>query len=366
MANYYLDAIQGAISSSAGRALEEIFFTRYQHKAFPRTALIFTRFIADNEAFEAVCGALAAADVGSALVEQIRGVRNSEVGGGVPPDGNEGVPGMGKEGLLTPVHTAAIVAYSLVHYLQAPFRLDSLPALAHLPEVWLWDRERLSSIRDDVDVLMLQVSLLVLIRQTLAPVRRALSDDDVQELFHRLDVLLRDPGFFYDHLVTELVRYVRAKSELVAEGESTGNQPAALGSTAQIEGPLRSPGSSGTQSALCLPPRWEVALEDSIRSYIAPGHAVLNIYKTRIYTVLLRSLVDILTPGGEVDGYLSLLPRYSLAVRCHADAIGRIVRKLRKVFQICVVVNGRVFGSILSAALVSNRGQHFQEMKTRD
>ncbi len=209
--------------------------------------------------------------------------------------------------LTTAKSHAAILFCRLV---QVPCRLDGREAGAILPEIHAWDGSRLAAIRDDIDIIALQATLMITLKQTLPRilVRTAAStqasdlnvfaDSDFDELTSRMDALLRSPDIDLKSVVIEAVRFVRV---CVTRSQALHSQ-----------------------AKVVLLPTFENALTQALTNSVTPSAPILKLFYQRIFKCVLRACA-----GVPVSPILS---RYSLNGDYH-----------RKLLLDCMDDCGRLF-----------------------
>jgi len=107
----------------------------------------------------------------------------------------------------------SIIAKYFLQILQVSQRLDSREGLQTLPEVFGWDASRLANFRDDIDIIALELTIIIVLKQTIARYNITLSEDDEIEFQTRLDVILREPDVRTPLIVTEAFRTAKNNAE---------------------------------------------------------------------------------------------------------------------------------------------------------
>lgn len=223
----------------------------------------------------------------------------------------------------------ALLVHAFVGLFNLPVRLDSIQAVLKscVPESLRWDAARLSAIRDSVDLVVLQATMLVTVRQALtaAPTDAgtrhvALTEDDTKELYFRLDVLLRDPAVFLPHLATEVTRFVKARSL----ADASAGDIAASRSVS-----------------------WEQELERGVKAAVAPDHPVLSLFSKRVLRLMTLSLL-----GADIS---ALLATHSLSSPLLKKAVLDLIQSTRRVFGHNCQVYGALYQSVLQKAVEQSR-----------
>jgi hypothetical protein len=69
-----------------------------------------------------------------------------------------------------------------------------------------WDASRLAKFRDEIDIIALELTICIVLKQTIARYNICLTEDDEIEFQTRLDVILREPDVRTALIVTEAFR----------------------------------------------------------------------------------------------------------------------------------------------------------------
>jgi hypothetical protein len=233
----------------------------------------------------------AAGGLGTDAMEQLQALAVAPL---PPTDAAPAFPTPGVPASLARVAAVALV----VRTLQLPMRLESPQALQALPELLRWDGPRLAKIRDGIDVLALQATFAVVLRQTLPRLSRtgtlAFGPDELLELAHRLDVLLRDGQLGLTSLLAEVAAFVKRKALSVAQPpQPVSPQPVPLTaksiSTAILPVP---PPVSPNAGAPALVQGWQAVLESSLRAAVEPSSHVLQLFMKRAFSLVLQGALD--------------------------------------------------------------------------
>ena len=209
----------------------------------------------------------------------------------------------------------AAVARMFVNILQKPFRLSTRENLHLLPEtLHIFETDKLAILRDFVDVISLELSIVIATRQILAtPCAAAglkggslLSEPEEASLTRRLDVLLGESDIDVRMLATEVTATV-ARCSAHADG----------GSSALAEEVLK-----------------------TMRTVVSDKNPVLMIFAKRLYKVIFRAMLDL--------PYTGSLSTYSLHSPCQAASIGRVCLLAQKIFAVHFSIYRSLYSDLLS------------------
>lgn len=220
----------------------------------------------------------------------------------------------------------ALMSCFLIDLLKMSVRLSVYP---ELPEVYCFDGQRLSDIRDDLDALVLLACIGISIKQLVYSLRPlqisnpAEAKDMEEALFYRLDTLLRQPGSkLMDSLCVEATRYVEQLVEKrVRDTLDTGGTAIADDS-------------------------WKVNLRKSIEANTASSSPIMTLIVKRTYELLMRGL---LCPS-TVE---SVLQKYSMATTQQTSAVKSVISKSKLLLTHHSKVHENTYKTLLKLIIVS-------------
>lgn len=235
---------------------------------------------------------------------------------------------------FTPEIVKYVVAKAYIVLLQRPYRLDSMDVNGSIPETLLFERNRLSKIRDDIDVLALQLAFVICVKQILAKPRTqvtssslspcspnnykggvVLTPEEENEFQRRLNILLRDGDVSLASIVTEVTNSGIIKVLTRAKGDSC--TPAIVS-------------------------QWEEEVKKEVKAIIDPGNPILVLFTKRVYKVMYRVLLD--------QPYEVKLGQYSMNSNQTKINLAQITKEISTVFTL----HTKLFTPIYTSILVSN------------
>jgi len=236
------------------------------------------------------------------------------------------------------ISSTAVVALSFIRLLQLPIRLNSPSAVRAqvLPETLLFDGQRLSLLRDLVDVISVQCAIMITVRQSLQQLGLLSNEADETVLYVRLNVLLRDPTIGLMGIVTEAVRFVTT-------AVAARDQASPLRATSPTKANL-SPLKSFAKPFASLD--WEEALEKSLRNVLADNNPVLLLFTKRIYKVMLRALLG--------QPFMHKLPSFSLQASGIQKNLSDLIGKAVRLFKFHMSVYGEVYTLIFASKAIQD------------
>jgi hypothetical protein len=273
-----------------------------------------------------------------------------------------------------------IVAVSFVSLLQLPFRLDSPSATPFIPEMLVFDTKRLASVRDIIDKIVLENSLLMMIKQTAASQHKImLNENEEMEFLYRIDVILSQLDFTIDHVIDECYRFLLSiimirKRHITNPHQmmmkpSSSSSSSLLSSTFQQnrgsktnlsstpEGGSGSPRYSDLLSETiqenddsnesdAISKELRNSLEKSTKDIIKEGNPVLQLFTKRIYKLLIRVLLD--------KPYQQKLKQFSLQSKGHEKNFHSLFSSLKALFHHNYKVFGSLYSMIIKAILLDS------------
>lgn len=270
-----------------------------------------------------------------------------------------------------------VIARGILSILQAPVRLDSSNPMAMgiVPETLVWDRNRLATIRDLVDTIALETSIVITTKQLLHRYQVIPRESEEIELQHRLDVLLSttatgapssassssatnslestsSSSVDISNIIIEIVNYVqfaiyRTRESTVSLVNYNNNSTAA----AANETPkAQQPNAIGNASSAWMNydlKEMKDRVDKAIRDVVSDGNPVLALFTKRVYKVLLRSMLG--------KPYLQKLSSYSLQSKGQERNLSRLMEITTKLFNHTIKVHGDIYkalvGTLASSAL---------------
>eukprot|EP01041_Mallomonas_annulata_P002376 gene2376-4612_t len=333
MANYYISTLSESLHIHGASILSQIFLDKVSSSSSSSQMQDNDRGVRiDATAYWLSCQIRLVAERESCVAE-LRDV-------GIIIDMNQNTVNITSTSTLNITVHEAIIARAILYLLRLPVRLDSIQAVNLIPETMNWHCSRLSQLRDEMDVIVLQTSMLLVVRQTLGA-NIAVTTDDAEELFYRLDVLLRDPDTFLPHLTSEITRFVRMKMESHHHNQSTQQPQSQSPSPSQsIERGGGGGGGEGQQHRHNNNSTgWELALEASVQSAVSEGHVVLSLLSKRVQKLLLLGILGL--------PYAHFLVSYSMSSKAQQKALGSLITMGRRIFLHNMQVYGQLYKSIL-------------------
>ncbi len=273
-----------------------------------------------------------------------------------------------------------VIARGILSILQAPVRLDSSDpvAITLVPETLIWDRNRLASIRDLVDAIALECSIVITSKQLLHRYQVTPRESEEIELQHRLDVLLSTssmglsstPKVDQDSsssssvsvdlssIIIEIVNYVQfaiyrtreSSVHLINYNNSDiGKSSSTAASTIAV----------GQNTSLINYDLKELKdrVEKAIRDVVSDGNPVLALFTKRVYKVLLRAMLD--------KPYLQKLSSYSLQSKGQERNLSRLIELATKLFHHTFKVHGDIYKALVSTLAVSAMQQSQETTSSR-
>eukprot|EP00428_Durinskia_dybowskii_P075315 CAMPEP_0170400786 /NCGR_PEP_ID=MMETSP0117_2-20130122/24677_1 /TAXON_ID=400756 /ORGANISM="Durinskia baltica, Strain CSIRO CS-38" /LENGTH=1002 /DNA_ID=CAMNT_0010657545 /DNA_START=260 /DNA_END=3268 /DNA_ORIENTATION=+ len=246
-----------------------------------------------------------------------------------------------------------IIARSVLALLQLPVRLDSPEATGVVPETLAWDSSRLAAMRDLVDRIALECSLVIACKQVMARYQLPAwcSDPNSEvELQHRLDVLLTESDTSMASITAEVSRYVQEALHKFRQAHLS----ATSGSTAAYM-----LGGSNSPRTLAAIPHTHPALvggdpeevhervSKGLKDVVAHGNPVLTLFSKRVYKVLLRAMLG--------QGFKHLLTSYSLQSPAQQRNLSQLVQSVCRLFAHTMRVHKDVYTVVIGRAVVSSR-----------
>jgi hypothetical protein len=279
--------------------------------------------------------------------------------------------------LLDPRHTQGIVAVAFCQLLQSLQRWNSSDATSSLiPETLHWDKQRLAEMKDLIDIIAIESTIVMLSRKILMFYKVPTRESEEIELQHRLDVLLRDILFeskdstadnnssteiasstetsssssyiSFENIEQEIVSYLQFAIFRNREGSSPSQ------SLIQYHGTLSSSSSLASSAAIGSSATYDLKdLHDRVHrmlvelfpstSFHHSPHPILQLYTQRIYKLLLRAMLQI--------SYTSKLTTYSLQSKAQERNLARLmdigVKLLKHTMAIHQTMYGEIIGNVL-------------------
>lgn len=220
--------------------------------------------------------------------------------------------------------------------LQLPYRLDSVHVIQQrlLPETLFFDTKRMSIIRDLIDKIVLENSLLVTIKQILsAKYKIIFHENEESEFIHRIDVLLSQHDLNLLQINTECLRFakslifVREQQQTNIQYSSNIAEPV---TTAQVQDRYNEQGLAAN-------------LEKTIADVVKEANPVLQLFQKRMYKLLLRILLD--------KPYQQKLRQYSLHAKGHERNLHQLFTLARALFRHNLRVHLPVYYAITTTCL---------------
>jgi len=220
--------------------------------------------------------------------------------------------------LNNPEVCRAITACAFLQLLQSTVRLDSIQGAAILPETLSFDGERLSKIRDVIDKICLECSIVITSRQLLGKYGIHSREVDETEMQHRLDVLLSEKDARFSSISTEVVHFLRFS----IERHNSSSASAAFAVSYE-------------------PQELQERVDRSVREVVSANNPVLALFTKRIYKVLLRALLK--------QPFLQKLQAYSLNFKGQERNLSSLIRSTSLLFNHMYSIHSELYQSILVA-----------------
>lgn len=203
----------------------------------------------------------------------------------------------------------SIVAKYFLQTLQTSNRLDSIEGLSTLPETLGWDASRLSKFRDDIDIIALELTIAIVLKQTIARYSITLSEEDEIEFQTRLDVILREPDVKTQFIITESFRIAKNGAEKMK------------GKTINF-----------------------IELEENIakalKNVINLENPVILLFSKRIYKVILKAILK--------QPYLASLKQFSLNGKIQEKNLGNIMKAIVIYFDKHINIHEKIYAALLN------------------
>jgi hypothetical protein len=278
-----------------------------------------------------------------------------------------------------------VIARGIISILQTPVRLDSSHPMANatVPETLSWDRSRLSHIRDLVDVIALESSIVITTRQLLHRYQVMPRESEEIELQHRLDVLLSTSsittnasslGLVEDsssssssssvditNIIVEIVNYVqfaiyRAREStvsLINYNNSYGQS--AANTLNRVNNHSNNPGAAWINYDL---KELKDRCDKAIRDVVSEGNPVLALFTKRVYKVLLRAMLE--------KPYLQKLSSYSLQSKGQERNFSRLMEITTKLFNHTIKVHGDIYRALVSTLASAGSQQNVEAVSNSE
>ena len=312
MANYYISSLSPILQQHGVTFLRNKFLTRVQHGT-----------VSVNQVVTLMMEVLSTGAKRQALCDEL-----------IEALGSQGSYNPVLPLVVTPEITKYVVAKAYTVLLQRPYRLDSVDVNGSIPETLLFERNKLSKVRDDIDVLALQLAFVICVKQILAKPRTQVSAsacspcspnnykggvvltlDEENEFQRRLNILLRDGDVSLSSIVTEVTTSGIIKVLTRAKGDS------------------------------CSPTiisQWEEEVKKEVTAIIDPGNPILVLFTKRIYKVMYRVLLE--------QPYEIKLGQYSMNSSQTKIILAQIMKEVSTVFTL----HSKLFTPIYTSILTSN------------
>ncbi len=217
----------------------------------------------------------------------------------------------------------------LIDLLKMPVRLSMYP---ELPEVYCFDGQRLSEIRDDIDSIVLLACIGISIKQivySLKPLQLSnpIEAKEMEEaLFYRLDTLLRQSGAkVLESLCVEATRYVENLAERRVRNALDGG-----GSTASLSD------------------AWKNGLRKAIEANTVASSPIMTLFMKRAYELVLRGLL-----GVNNNSIEPTLQKYSMRTSQQASAVRGVIDKTKLLLGHHAKVHKNTYTCLLQLLIVS-------------
>lgn len=357
MANYYITVLAPVLQQQGREFLKEKFQERIQAGATSLDAtasLLYSQLLpADNfqAAVRDLVEAGACAESGFSLADILPSAAESAprvLNGAVvsPTDSSVAADGEVRSSLVD-----GLVARAVLSLMQLPVRLDTPEAARVLPETLAWDAARLATMRDLVDRIALECSIVIACKQVMARYQLPAWCSDAHaevELQHRLDVLLTEKDTSMSSITVEVGRHVQEALHKFREAHAMASMRGSLGGAGSPR---------GTTAALAAVPNTHPALvggdaqevhervSKALKDVVAQGNPVLALFSKRVYKVLLRAMLN--------KGYKHLLVSYSLQSPAQQRNLTQLLQSANRLFAHTMGVHRDVYTVILGRAIAS-------------
>lgn len=241
----------------------------------------------------------------------------------------------------------ALIAKSFLSVLQLQYRLDSpiILQLRLLPETLSFDQIRLAKIRDLIDKITLENSLLIVLKQFLSlNYKIILHENEEMEFIYRTDVILSQVDFTIHHVIQEIVRFItsvimirkqtlqhpfQANHSTIASALTTSTTGNIAGITSSMKNE-NTPSSGGSLMFQTLDgevnlKELEEKVSKLVKDVIQEGNPVLQLFQKRIYKLLLRILLN--------KPYQAKLKQYSLHSKGNDKHLHQLFISTNHLFQ---------------------------------
>jgi hypothetical protein len=236
--------------------------------------------------------------------------------------------------------------------LQRPYRLDSMDVNGSIPETLLFERNKLSKIRDDIDVLALQLAFVICVKQILAKPRTQVTSSSLSPCSpnnYKGGVVLtpeeenefqRRYSLSLTYLLTHLTTYSLRLNILLRDGDvSLASIVTEVTNSGIIKVLTRAKGDSCTPAIVS---QWEEEVKKEVKAIIDPGNPILVLFTKRVYKVMYRVLLD--------QPYEVKLGQYSMNSNQTKINLAQITKEISTVFTL----HTKLFTPIYTSILVSN------------
>ena len=212
--------------------------------------------------------------------------------------------------------------------LKMPVRLSIYP---ELPEVYCFDGQRLSEIRDDIDSVVLLACIGISIKQMvfslrpLQPSNPTEAKEMEESLFYRLDTLLRQPGGkVLESLCIEATRYVEQLVEKrMRTTLDTGGTATTFGDT------------------------WKNTLKKTIEANTVTNSPIMTLFMKRVNELVMRGLLQ---PNTSVE---PVLRKYSMHTSQQVSAVKSVIEKAKLLLSHHAKVHKNTYTSLLKLIIIS-------------
>lgn len=345
MANYYISVLVPVLQQQGAEYLNEKFQARLRNAmvSLDATASLLFAQIQPEDNLQATVRDLveagACAETGFTVADIV-----ASASAPAPPSLN-GVQAAAPKSLVD-----GVVARALLSLLQLPVRLDTPEAARFLPETLSWDAARLAAMRDLVDRISLECSLVIACRQVMGMYQLPAWCSDAAaevELQHRLDVLLTEKDTSLASITAEVVRYVQEALQRFRETQLLNSSTASsLGGSPRGATSLRIAPSS--HPALIGGDSQEVRerVSKALKDVVAQGNPVLALFNKRVYKVLLRAMMG--------QGFKHLLASYSLQSPAQQRNLAQLLQSACRLFSHTMCIHREVYSTIIARAASSS------------
>ena len=261
------------------------------------------------------------------------------------------------------ISTNLIMICFFVDLLKVPIRLNVYPAL---PEVYAFDGQRLSEIRDDIDIIVLLASIGISIKQIVVSLRPSIqmgssggrdAKNSEETLFHRLDILVRqhvsgEGVKLIDSLITEATRYVEQLLERNVRDSLEGAVESRVGASGRVEATIMHI-SSGT-GKYCGD-SWKFALRKAIENNTTSTSPVMGLFAKRVYELLMRGLIPVFTSSSTSPALGPIMSKYSMQSAQQASAMRTLIDRSKLLLNHHTKVHSSTYSTMLQ--LIGLRAQ---------